>query len=119
MYSAVVYIKGMPTNITVDEYLPYVESSEEVCTTKLVNKKNVTECIKPKSLLFAQQDIGGAVWTAFYEKMFAKAMVNYESIEGGWPTEAFDFLTPAPSYTYAIGDPSTIGTDPVAIFDVI
>ena len=43
-----------------------------------------------------------AAWPAFLEKLWAKAMGNYEQISAGDTTDAFDFLVNAPSKLYKI-----------------
>jgi hypothetical protein len=61
IFAANVYIKGIPTTISVDDYLP-------------VNKTT-------GKLVFAQQSVTGSVWAALFEKIWAKVNANYETID--------------------------------------
>ena len=76
-------VLGRPTDIYVDDYLPFYSWSS------------------PKNFLyFAANGTDGGMWSAFLEKVWAKASGNYEIIEGGWSSESLRFLTGAPTVTY-------------------
>jgi len=81
-----VYVKGRPTVITVDDRLPWGTSTP----------------------LFLRGTPDKAYWATIAEKAFAKYAVNYETIGYGWMNESFYFLTGVPttlftssSFTYA------------------
>jgi hypothetical protein len=58
IFAARVMIKGIPTLVTVDDYLPFNKTT----------------------LAFAQQSKNGAIWAPLLEKVWAKAAGNYEAI---------------------------------------
>lgn len=74
-----VYIRGVPTVITIDDYVPSFR----------------------KKPLYSKIGKDGSVWMPLLEKAFAKAMGNFENIEGGYHAEPLRFLGAAP--TYVIG----------------
>jgi hypothetical protein len=53
-----------------------------------------------KSPVFAGIGSDNSIWGSLLEKAWAKASVNYESIVGGSPNEAVQFLTNAPTTSY-------------------
>ena len=80
-----VYVKGRPTVITVDDRLPWGTSTP---------------------LFLRSKD--SAYWAPIAEKVFTKYAVNYETIGYGWMNESTYFLTGVPttlftskSFTYA------------------
>ena len=86
---AVVFVKGIPTIVAVDDYLPYFD---------------------PVDLAFAQIPHDNAVWGPLIEKVFAKVMVNYETIIAGDPVETFDFFLGTPVKQYMM-ESTEIGYD--------
>lgn len=68
-------MKGLPTVITIDDYLPYYGSD----------------------LIFDRQADNGALWVSILEKAFAKLNGNYEGINFGWQSESYHILTGAPA----------------------
>lgn len=76
-------ILGLPRDIYVDDYLPFYNWPDY-----------------PNYLFFAGSSSESGLWSAFLEKVWAKASGNYESIEAGWSTESLRFLTGAPTTTY-------------------
>lgn len=76
-------VLGVPTDIYVDDYLPFYSNSNSLFYT---NKAN-----------------DGGLWPAFMEKVWGKASGNYEMVEGGWSHEALRFLTGAPTVSYYKG----------------
>ena len=77
-----VFIKGMPTVVTVDDILPF---------------ENKDGIVRP---LFANIGYDGALWGPLLEKMWAKINGNYERTAAGWQHEALRVLSGAPSYDY-------------------
>ncbi|MFS8160123.1 MAG: C2 family cysteine protease [Candidatus Roizmanbacteria bacterium] len=61
IFAAKVYIKGIETIVTVDDYLPFV--------TNYTN-----------TMVFAVQDIDSSIWSSVLEKMWAKVNGNYQRI---------------------------------------
>lgn len=53
------------------------------------------------------------------EKVYAKVSGNYEFLNGGSPTEGFDFILGVPSMTYTNSDKSTINNNGTKAFAVI
>ena len=71
------YIKGIPTKVYVDQYIP----------TKSGNMP-----------VFADPSpISGSFWVAILEKAYAKVNRNYEGINFGFMSEAMRTMTGAPS----------------------
>ena len=60
--------------VTIDDYLPYQGSGEDV------------------KLVYEQQAADGGIWGPLLEKVWAKTNGYYRKIRGGWPAEAFDFF---------------------------
>lgn len=59
------FILGKPTEIVMDDYLPFYKNS--------------------KSLMYAGvSSLKGGLWGPFIEKAYAKVNVNYEYIVGGY-----------------------------------
>ncbi|CDW73061.1 calpain family cysteine protease containing protein [Stylonychia lemnae] len=73
---------GIPTIITVDDYLPVTTSG-----TKSI---------------FAQIGKDGSMWVSLLEKAWAKLNGNYERIGGGFGQEPVSFLTNSPSRFYKV-----------------
>jgi hypothetical protein len=73
-----VFIKGRPEDVTVDDLFPTYNNS----------------------LAFAKPTDDGAFWLPILEKVYAKVNINYEMTSSGSHSEAFNFLTGAPSYDY-------------------
>jgi hypothetical protein len=76
-------VKGKPTIITLDDYLPY-------------------EGTKTKYTVYSHPASDGGIWGTILEKAFAKASGTYHSIIGGSIVEAFNFLTGTPGTRYAL-----------------
>jgi hypothetical protein len=76
-------VKGKPTIITVDDYLP-------------------VKGAKTKSLAYSHASPDGAIWGPLLEKAFAKASGTYHDIVAGSMIEAFNFLTGAPGKRYSL-----------------
>lgn len=74
------YIRGKPTIITVDDYVPYHNDSP----------------------IFAKLGKDGALWGVVLEKVWAKISGTYERMELGIPLESMRFLTGAPVRYYDI-----------------
>jgi hypothetical protein len=85
VFAAQVYIKGIPTIVAVDDYLPVSSSG---------------------SLVFDIQAADGSLWGPLMEKVWAKANGNYEVIIGGDPSESLAFLLGAPTMDYSMTDAS-------------
>lgn len=84
--SMLVYIKGRPEVITIDDKLPYGTGNT----------------------LFLRKTADSAYWAHFAEKLFAKINVNYEYIGFGWMSEALYIFTGAPT---VMMKPTAISTD--------
>lgn len=56
------YIRGLPTVVVVDDYIPMYGSS----------------------LVFDRMPADGSLWSVILEKAFAKVNGNYENINYGW-----------------------------------
>ena len=81
------YIKGIPTKVYVDQYLPTKSGSTPV---------------------FAEPSpISGSYWVPLLEKAYAKVNRNYEGINFGFMSEAMRTMTGAPSIQYKIGRSSS------------
>lgn len=68
------YIRGLPTIVVVDDYLPYYNGG----------------------LIMNRQPPDGDYWGIILEKAWAKVNGNYENINYGWQVESFYHLTGAP-----------------------
>jgi len=78
MIAVKLFVKGVPTIVTLDDFLPFYGST----------------------LWFAQKPSDNDFWVPFIEKAFAKINGNYENIQSGWQAESFRILTGAPSKFY-------------------
>lgn len=65
------YVRGKPTIITVDDYLPESGGTP----------------------IFANVGWDGAIWAPVLEKAWAKVNGNYEKIELGWAYESMRFMS--------------------------
>lgn len=74
------YVKGKPTTITVDDYIPMLNANP----------------------LSSKPPADNSVWAPILEKAYAKMVGNYEIIANGWQVESFKYLTGAPSMSYSI-----------------
>ena len=83
IYAFQVFVRGKPTVVTIDDYLPYKGSGNY------------------KELVYEKQARDGGIWGPLLEKVWAKTNGYYMHIDGGLPVEAFDFLTGAPSKRYS------------------
>jgi hypothetical protein len=72
------YIKGKPTVITIDDYLPFMSGIGA----------------------FSKRSGDGDFWVSLLEKAFAKVNGNYEYIGLGWQSESLRILNGAPSKFY-------------------
>lgn len=84
IYAFNVYVRGVPTIVTVDDKVPIVGSWFDD---------------RP---LFANLGSDGSFWPLLLEKAFAKVYKNYEGIHGGNIGEGFAFLYGTPSTRYPI-----------------
>jgi hypothetical protein len=75
-----VYVKGIPTIISVDDTVPFSRSSSGVYST-----------------MFAKTGVDGSIWGMLMEKVWAKLNGNYETIIAGNSAEAFDLLGGCPT----------------------
>ena len=95
IFAAQVFIKGIATIVTVDDYLPF--------------NTNYTD-----TMVFAIQDVDGSIWSSILEKMWAKVNGNYQKAQSGNSAEAFDFLLGSPVKQYwmttDMGYNSTVST---------
>lgn len=73
-----VWIRGVPSVVTIDDRIPGAG----------------------KSFYYAGLGVDGSLWGPILEKAFAKYNQNYEKIEGGMPSEGFEFLGNAMTTTY-------------------
>jgi len=65
IFAAQVFVRGKPTVVTIDDYLP----------TKVYGKT--------MKLVYAQPSADGGIWGALLEKVWAKTLGYYKRIEGG------------------------------------
>lgn len=79
IYAFNVYVRGIPTLLVIDDYLPLYYSNY---------------------LAFAQASADSSIWSPIFEKAWAKINGNYEITSGGFPNEAWNFLAGVPSFTY-------------------
>lgn len=85
IYAINAYVRGKPTIITVDDYIPFSGDTP----------------------IFAGFGLDGSNWGPIIEKVWAKVNGNYERINNGYPSEAMRFLTGCPT-TYT--DLTTYGS---------
>jgi hypothetical protein len=78
VFAANVYVRGVPTLVVVDDYLPTQNGA----------------------LVFDVTSADGSLWGPLMEKVWAKVNGNYEMIIAGDATETFDFLLGAPTIEY-------------------
>ena len=81
MYALNVYVRGQPTIVTIDDYLPFYEQL---------------------SLIFAKLGASGALLGPILEKAFAKTNGNYERINYGYAFEGIRYVSIAPYQPYFI-----------------
>ena len=74
------YVKGIPTKVYVDQYLPAKSGNQPVFA-------------KPSP-------ISGGYWVPLLEKAYAKLNRNYEGVNYGWMSEAMRTFTGAPSIQF-------------------
>lgn len=79
IYAFNLYALGMPITITVDDYLPILDSEEGLST------------------IGAHLGDDHSLWMPLLEKAFAKFVGNYYRTEGGLADEALSYLTNAPT----------------------
>jgi hypothetical protein len=53
------------------------------------------------------------------EKVYAKVIGNYESLNSGSPAEAFDFILGVPSASFSNSDASTVNNNGTKAFAII
>jgi len=82
IFAANVFIRGINTTVTVDDYLPFYG----------------------KDLMYSKQDAAGGLWTPVLEKVWAKVNGNYDLVVAGDPREGLNFLTGAPATFYSMLD---------------
>jgi len=83
-FSCVVFLHGVPVNIVIDDYFPFLETEK--------NEEN-------KIAFAGMNNQTKNIWPMILEKVWAKINLNYENIKSGNVSEAFEFLTPAPFLT--------------------
>lgn len=98
IYAFNVYVRGLPSIVTIDDNLPFLYLEE-------------------KYLYFAQPGWGGSLWAPLLEKSFAKVHGNYDNLNGGFPSEGFKYLTNAPTSTYDLAGDNGLSVD--AFWEVI
>lgn len=82
IYAFNVYIRGIPSIITIDDFLPWSSYSP----------------------YFAGIGLDGSLWAPLLEKVWAKTNVNYENTIGGDPAEPMEFFTNSPTKSFDIVD---------------
>lgn len=82
VYSLNMYMMGIPTTVTVDDFLPASGNYP----------------------IFADGNWDGALWMPILEKAAAKLYGNYMMLEGGWMGPAVQALTGAPYFVKYHGD---------------
>jgi hypothetical protein len=75
-----VYVKGIPSIVSVDDTIPFLRWDNGIYTPK-----------------FANVGRDGSIWGMLMEKVWAKINGNYESIIRGFAVEAFESLGGCPS----------------------
>jgi hypothetical protein len=81
VYSVNIFIKGIPTEIIIDDYFPCLNRNPH--------------CSKP---------VGNELWVLLLEKAWAKLFKQYTIAEGGVPHQAMEYLIGAPSQGFSIND---------------
>jgi hypothetical protein len=72
------------------------------------------------NLTFAQPAIDGSFAVAFMEKIYAKLLGTYQSLnQGGDPREALDFLTGAPTNVWYLDEFCEFGDEDEELFTII
>ena len=79
IYAFKVFIRGEPTVVTIDDYLPTKGKGKDM------------------KLIYERQAADGGIWGPLLEKVWAKTNGYYKRIEGGQANDVFDFLVGAPS----------------------
>lgn len=97
IFAVTVYVRGKPTQVVIDDYLPFVNSH----------------------LLFDSVQQGEGIWAALLEKAWAKVNGNYDVTTAGWMAEAVGFLTGTPSLEWKNTDPATINFTGVNAYNII
>ncbi|CDW72641.1 calpain family cysteine protease containing protein [Stylonychia lemnae] len=87
LYAFNVFIRGIPHVLVVDDSIP----------TGIYGKKPI----------FAGIGSDNSIWGPLLEKAWAKTNVNYEMTIGGYPNEAYTFLTNMPNMLYLMSDVNT------------
>ena len=84
VFETLVYLHGEPTNIVLDDYVPFIElpGFEPQIAFAGINKET------------------NNLWPLLLEKVWAKCNLSYEDIAAGNSAEAFEFLCPAPFDTF-------------------
>ena len=108
IFAAKVFIKGIQTVVTVDDYLPF--------NTNYTN-----------TMVFAIQDVDSSIWSSVLEKIWAKVNGNYQNIQAGNSAEVFDFLVGAPVTQFSMSTDmgysstvsSTLATAATAVWELI
>ena len=78
LYSFNVWIRGIPTVVSIDDQVPFTSGQP----------------------FFSKQGSDGSIWAPLLEKAWGKLNGNFENTDGGFPSEAFNFLTNAPTSKY-------------------
>ena len=97
IYETLVYLHGDPTNIVLDDYVPFIVEpgyEHQIAFAGINTETN-------------------NIWPVLLEKVWAKCNLSYEDIVAGNSAEAFEFLCPAPFDTFYHN------ADTTTLFDVI
>jgi hypothetical protein len=101
IFALKVFVRGKPTTIIVDDFLPFRGATGNDLIFDYVANKNE------------------GLWAAILEKVWSKATGNYDVTNFGWTHEAVDFLTGAPSITYRNDDAATINKNGTTAWNII
>ena len=98
IFAVTVYVRGKPTQVVVDDYLPFYYGS---------------------NLIFDSVQKGEGIWAAILEKAWAKVNGNYDVTTAGYMNEAVGFLTGTPCLGWSNSDASTINGDGPTAWNII
>jgi hypothetical protein len=105
IFAAQVFVKGIPSVITVDDFFQFQSNS------KLYTNYNF--------LMWDGIAPDGSLWGPFLEKVWAKFSGSFEKIISGLQSEAFDFILGTPNIYYNMSDASTIKNNYTIAFQTI
>lgn len=84
VFETLVYLHGDPTNIVLDDYVPFIDLPG----------------YEPQIAFAGLNEKTKNIWPILLEKVWAKCNLSYEDIAAGNSAEAFEFLCPAPFDTF-------------------